>query len=276
MTLDAPPLTIVIGPQSSHGLSLNALVRTQRQRLAKSGLTALPSRIASPLIRRNLDQHIATSERAAAFAEGTAPRPAILSAINFLGPPEAGLHRSELFPGAEAGLAGLGDLVGAAHLVLMPEPLPEFLLASGSEVLEARARRSEWETLYELSWADLAREIVEAAPEATLTVLTPRGTATRPREVLDRLFGAAASALPDLHSLTRAAMTETGAAVLDRMLSEGTPPPLDELYTAFRKRPDRAEVTSRLGIDKVTRILLEQRFAEDLDAIAALPNTLIV
>ncbi len=276
MTLDPPSLTIVIGPQSSHGLSMNALIRTQRQRLAKAGLTALPSRIASPLIRRNLDLHLSASERVTDFARATTPRPALLSAVNLLGPPETALHRGELFPDAATGLSGLGDLVGAAHLIMMPEPLPDFLLAAGSEVLEARARRTVWETLYELSWADLAREIVEAVPEATLTVLTPRGTATRPREVLDRVFGSASSALPDLYSLTRAAMTETGVAVLDRMLFEGTPPPLDELHTAFRRRSDRADVAARLGIDKVTGILLEQRFAEDLDAIAALPNTLIV
>lgn len=275
---DAAALTLIIGPQTDLALSLNAVVRTGRAALGRAGMTALPSRLASPLLRRTLDPSRPFAERASDFAEATRPRPAFLSAVNFLGPPQAGLHRGEIFPDAEGALAGLSELTGSARIVFLPDSLPAFLLASGSDVLEERVRRTSWETLYELSWADLAREVTAALPGCRLTILTPRGAAIHSAGALLHLFGAAAEALPDPQVLLRNAVDETGGAVLDRILAGGEPdePTRAELYDSFARRPDPAVVAERLGIDRLTMTLLEQRFDEDLDAISALPGAEVI
>lgn len=275
---DLAPLTLVIGPQTAMALSLNALVRTLRVRLRQAGLIALPSRVASPLLRRNLDPHLNISDRKADLAAQVATGPALLSAVSFLGAPQAGLHQGELFPDAEKALAGLGALVGPARVVLVVDSLPAFFLAAGSDVLEARVRRHDWETLYELGWADLAREIVAAVPECELLILSPRGAAVRSPETLERLFGPAASAVQNPYVFLKGAISETGVAVLNRTLEETTPDAamLGDLYDSFAGRPDPTLVAERLGIDKLTMTLLDQRLAEDLEAIASLPGAEVI
>ena len=51
---------------------------------------------------------------------------------------------------------------------------------------------------------------------------------------------------------------------------------LEELYTSFAEKPGLDEIETRLGIEKITVTLLENRLAEDLDAIAALPRTEVI
>ena len=51
---------------------------------------------------------------------------------------------------------------------------------------------------------------------------------------------------------------------------------LGELYASFAVRPDPLEIRTRLGIEKITATLLDQRFADDMDAIRSLPRTEVI
>ena len=270
-------VTLILGPQTPVALALNALVRTGRARLATAGLRALPSRVASPFLRRCLEPHRQLAERKAEFARETAGTLSVLSSVNFLGPPQIGPGTGSMFPDAVSGFQRLGDIAGAARIVLLPDSLPAFFLASASVALEAKVRGTAWETLYELGWADMARALVEALPKATLLVLTPEGAALRSRAAIGHIFQDAATALDPL-ALTRPAVSETGNAVLKRLEQTGTPDErmLGELYAYFAVRPDHLEIRTRLGIEKITATLLDQRFADDMDAIRSLPRTEVI
>lgn len=274
---DLPPLTILLGPQTSVSLALNAIAREQRAVLANAGLAAWPSRLSAPLLRRCLDDR-PPYERETEFATETAIRPAFMSAVNFFGPPQAGMMKGEMFPDAEKSLAGLSDIAPKARILIGIDTLPAFFLAAGSEPLEARVRRTSWEVLYDLSWADLVREIKAALPDSALIVLTPDGAGRYAEGTLRRLLGDAVDALPDRRALLRAAIADTGRAVLDRLVTEGDPPQetLAELYASFAVRPTPGNVQQRLAIDKVTAALLDQRFAEDVDAIQMLPGIEVI
>lgn len=272
-----PTLTLLLGPQTIVSLALNALAREYRHAFVEKGMTVMPSRVASPLIRRCLDDR-PLAERQADLAADLPRKPALLSAVNFFGPPEAGLVKREIFPDAEVKLAGLAELAPRARVVLAVDPLHEFFLAAGSEALEGRVRRTSWEDLYELSWADLVREVIEMLPDSPILVLTGKGTGGASGEVLTRLFGDAASALPETQPFIRHLVTETGQAVLGRMCERGGPDPamLAELHTSFAQRPTREDIAERLGIEKVTRTLLDQRFDEDLAALRAMPAVEVI
>ena len=274
---DLPPLTILLGPHTGLSLGLNTIVRTERAALVAAGLDAMPSRIASPMLRRCLNDRPA-EERAAEFAKATANRPVFLSALNFFGPPQAGMLQREMFPNVEKSLAALAEIAPRARLVMCVDALPALFLAAGSEPLEARVLRTPWEVLYELSWAELAQEIKVALPDAELIVLTPESSGRNARTTLHRLFGTAAMTMSDPNALLRSVITETGHAVLDRLVAEGdaSDAMLAELHASFARRPTQMECNQRLGIDKVTFALLEQRFAEDLAAIHALPGTRVL
>ena len=71
-------------------------------------------------------------------------------------------------------------------------------------------------------------------------------------------------------------MTETGRAVLDRMTDAPGQSLFEELYDSFADRPSLADMFARLGIEKITAALLDQRYTEDLDAIAALPRAEVI
>ena len=55
---DLPKLTILLGPQTRMAFALNAHIRENRPYLTGKGMTVLPSRLASPLVRRALDAAI--------------------------------------------------------------------------------------------------------------------------------------------------------------------------------------------------------------------------
>ena len=139
-------------------------------------------------------------------------------------------------------------------------------------------RATGWEVLYELSWAPLARSIVEKMKAAHLLVLTPEGMALRSPEVMDKLFGSEVMEPDHRNWLFRQSINETGLAVLDRLLETSDPDAetLRELYASFAILPNTQDVESRLGIEKITASLLDQRFREDLDAIAGLPRTEVI
>ena len=79
--------------------------------------------------------------------------------------------------------------------MLAIDPLPEFFLAAGSEGLEARVRNTGWEYLYEISWAELVREVAAMLPGSPILVLTGKGTGAATEAVQARLFGTAAGVL---------------------------------------------------------------------------------
>ena len=275
---DIDVMTLFLGPQTRLALTLNALVRGHRMALAGAGLNARPGRMATPHLRRNLDRDTSPSDRQARFREAVGEGPMFLSAVNFLGPTALGFHRREMFPETETLLAELPVLAAGARLVLSLDTLPAFFLAAGSEPLEERVRSAGWEPLYELSWADLVEEIAVAMPGSDILVLTPRGAAVRSPEVLARLFGDAASVLPAAWHLLEAAISETGRAVLAQRLAEvgQDDAALTELFDTFAERAAPDDLAARLGIDRVTGILLEQRFAEDLDRIRAMPRVEVI
>ena len=274
----ADDLTLILGPQSTGALHLNTFVRQAGGVLSKQGVRALPTRVSAPLLRRCIDTERPYRERKADFDREVSPRPAVLSALNLFGPPEAALARGAFFPNAEPVLGPVGKIIGHAQVVLVVDTLPRLFLAPGSERLEARVRGTGWETLYELGWTDLARVITDKMKAASLLVLTPRGMALRSGEVLERLFCPGITSVCDPHWLFRQAISETGHAVLDRLLEQGTPDEatLKEVYASFAIQPSLAEIEERLGIEKITATLLEQRFQEDLNAIAALPRTEVI
>lgn len=274
---EVPELTILLGPVTGVSTSLNWLVRKYSGALEDAGLVAYASRFASPMLRRHLNEKPAEA-RALAFHEETAKRPAFLAALNFLGSPHTGLKAGEIFPNAEVSIAGLTAIAANARLVMTIDTLPAFFLAAGSDALETRVRRTRWEVLYELSWADLAREVKEAVPDCDLVVLTPDGAAVGGPHVLRQLFGNAADVFPDGYALLRAQLAETGQAVLDRLIKGGEPSTemLDDLLRSFAIRPTKDDLNNRLGLDKVTATLLDQRFAEDVEAICALPGTQVI
>lgn len=270
-------LTLFLGPQTALALSLNGVIRAHRAALAAEGLHAVPSRLATPGLRKNLDGR-PFPERQQEFAKVRGAGAAFLSAVHFLGGPEAGFHQGELFPDVEALLAGLHDLAGDARLLLAVDTLPAFFAAAESEALAGRVRETPWEALYDLGWVDLARELLRAMPGSDLVVLTPRNAAIHSGAVLGALFGRAARALPDPQVLLREAISDTGRAVVARMTGEGgiTGNMASELYDSFAVRPGRDEIRERFGIDPVTSDLLEDRFREDLAALAALPRTEVI
>lgn len=274
----ADDLTLILGPQTAGALHLNTFVRQAGGVLAKHGVRALPTRVASPLLRRCIDTDRPYRDRKAEFDREVDPRPAVLSALNMFGPPESALARGEFFPHAEPVLGPIGKIAGHCQVVLMVDTLPRLFLAPGLERLEARVRATGWEVLYELGWADLARAITDRMKAAHLLVLTPRGMALRSPEVLERLFGPDITTITDPNWLFRQAVSETGHAVLDRLLQTETPDAatLKDLYASFAVHPSPEDIDRRLGIEKITSDLLDQRFQEDMDAIAALPRTEVI
>ncbi len=274
---DLPEVTLILGPQTGVSLALNVHLRENRNGLRSHGITVMPSRFASPLMRRVVDQR-PEAERLAEFKAKAMPRPVILSAVELLGRPQAGLAKGELFPDAELALAGMATIIRDARVVFAIDPLPSFFLAAGSDLLEERVRTTPWEVLYELNWYEMLTELVDLLPDATFLVLTGRGVAKEPQQTLARLLGDDLTDLPAPYSMLRQLISETGHAVLDRMLERGPPDAemLADLCKSFSLTPAKEDIRDRLGLDKVTNILLEQRFEEDLEQIATLPRVELI
>ena len=278
MTRPLPDLTLFIGPQSRHGLSVNLAVRDNRPAMISAGLASYPTRMASPALRALADPNGTLDDRRAAFAALTDEKPAFYSALNFLGAPHRGFRLSDLFPEAESQLGGLAEAAGDAafRLVMAPDTLPDLFLAAGSDALEARVRETPWEQFYEVNWADLVIETQAALPGAEIIVLTHSGTALGGEALSEFLFGPAADAV-DARVFLRGSLNVTGQAVLDRM-GKGVPPDevARDLYRSFADRADKATCRERLGMDRLTWTLLLQRFDEDVERIAALDGVEVI
>ena len=267
--------TLIVGPQTRGAIALNAYARLHGAALAKQGVKALPLRAASPVLWRVTNPARPLDDRKADFEAEIARETTTLCGLNFFGAPEAALKNGTLFPDHEVALSPLGQVAGEAQVVLLVDALPRFFLAPNAQRLETRVKGTGWETLYDLGWVDLARAITDALPRADLLVLTPEGMALHSEDLLQRFFGGTGDLPGDRFWLLRQAMTETGQAVLDRMRKDGAPDDTTraELYASFAAHPTLDEINERLGIEKITVTLLEQRLEEDLKAIADLPRT---
>lgn len=267
-----PGLTLFFGPQSGHALAINLAVRNQRPAMIRAGLAAYPTRMASPALRALADPNRTLNERREAFRALSGEMPAFYSALNFLGSPNKGFRRSELFPDASVQLGLLAEVAGDTpfRVILAPDALPDLFLAIESETVSDQIRNTSWEQLFEVSWAELVAEILEALPATDVIVLTHVGVALGQSELAARLFGPAADVV-EPRLFLREALNVTGQAVLDR-IGEGAP--TDEvardLYRSFARRVDEAACREALGMDRLTRKLLLQRFDEDLVEIAAM------
>ena len=85
---ELPKLTLLIGPQTRLALSLNDLARTARAPLHRAGLTALPNRVGTPLMRRSLEPGSHVEAAGADLEDLVAKGPVFVSAISLLGPPK--------------------------------------------------------------------------------------------------------------------------------------------------------------------------------------------
>ncbi|MEM6387455.1 MAG: hypothetical protein AAF718_14590 [Pseudomonadota bacterium] len=264
-------LTLLLGPQTPLALAINAHLRENREFLRAQCTAAMPSRLASPLVRRALD-HRPLDERMKEFHAAVGNGPAFLSAINMFGSPQEGLALGELFPDAEVTLAGLDPIIGEARIVLSIDVLPALFLAMESPMLEARVRRTSWEVLFELSWFDLVSELVALLPSASFLVLSGPKATTDIFQLEKRLFGSQADLFPRRFTLLRHLISETGGAVLDRIVAHGKldGPVVTELLASFALKPSQETIRDKLGIDRLTGILLQQRFEEDVAQIATL------
>jgi len=271
-------LTLLFGPQSKGAMTLNDYVRRFTRPLAQHGVHAIPTRFASPLLRRCQNSELPLEDRQTEFETATARQPVILAGVNVFGPAEAMLTEGEFLPDVLPGLRQLGEIVGACQVVMAIDPLPHLLGAPVTQRLAARVRPIGWEALFEMGWTDVLSAISTTMPEADILVLTSKGMALQSEQVLTRLFGTAGPPMDDPYWLLRQAVSDTGHAVLERFLEEGsmTPETLEEFYTSFAVKPDLGDIETRLGIEKITTTLMVQRFEEDLEAIAKLPRTEII
>ncbi len=273
-----PHVTLLVGPQTRLARALNDIVRTRRRAIEKAGVLAVPNRVASRALRaasaesQDDNAWLAALEAALQLDDG---RPVFLSAINFLGPPTAVYRGQELFPKAERIIAGHGSPLAdvVSRIVLTVEPLHHFLLALKSPTLHHRVSVAPWETLYELSWSDLVSELSAAFPSSRVWVVTPDAAFVGADMMISEMFGAAATAI-DPKILQRSQLTPEGQAALAKAGAKARPSAetLESLIAAHRDAPDRAELKKRIGIDKLTATLLDQRFQEDLHNIEKLPR----
>ncbi len=267
-----PDLTILVGPYTRLTLAINAAVRSYGAAMNSAGLVALPTRIASPLSRALALGPGSGEERLATFQAAIpaiAEKPVFLSALNFLGAPASAISARDLFPGAAELLSGLGSTVTSPpRMVVGVEPLHCFFATAGSDALAAQVAKTSWETLYEISWADLVEEIRQCVPEAEIAVITPESGMLRPQFLSHELFGPAAQLIPT-RAFQDAHLTTEGQAALSQITPEqATEPVLRELYEKLGNVPGRDALKTRFGIDGLTATLLTQRFEEDIESLA--------
>lgn len=272
--MTAPDLTILIGPYTRLALAVNASVRRDAGALAERGVTALPTRVASPAVRDLAIGEGAPDDRRSAFQNVLKGRSsAVFSALNFLGAPRAAIAKRELFPDMAAMCLGLAEtLQSPPRLVLAVEPLDQFFASVGSEALARRVSATPWEVLYEIAWAELAGDIIASLPGVELCVMTPETALCRPHQLATVLFGDAADAT-DPETWRVAHLSPEGEAALAQLEPEqASESILIELGQKLGNGPDDARMTSDFGIDRLTRTLLAQRFEEDLALMSDLPG----
>ena len=271
-------VTLLLGPQTRLANGLNDAIRNFWDFIAAAGVTAIPNRFAMSTIRAAAAENLSDRERRAILESGLSlndGNPVFLSAIKLLGEPANAYRGRELFADAErrinAAGSGLSGMV--SRVVVTIEPLHHFLFSIDSPALHQRLADTRWETLYELSWSDLVSEVCEAFPSSRVCVVTPDAVFGSARTVLSELFGPAGCEI-DPAQLQRPHLTLDGQAALARINATHDPAPdiLEQIFAKHRDTPDPVELEARTGIDKLTSVLLDQRFLEDLRELEALPK----
>ncbi|MGI9395486.1 MAG: hypothetical protein ACR2OY_12625 [Boseongicola sp.] len=271
-------VTLLIGPQTRLSDALNNTVRQYGDFIADAGVTAITNRIAGSTLRAAAAENLSDGERQATLESGLSlkdGRPVFLSVINFLGPPTDAFRQQELFPNSGRTVSGVGPAFSTmvSRVVVTIEPLHHFLLSLPSPTLHERIAKSRWEVLYELKWSDLVLELCEAFPLSRVLVVTPDAAFFGAKTVLSELFGTAGCEIDPI-LLQRPRLMLDGQAALAQLHATNDlgPDILEKLFAAHRDTPDPAQLETRIGIDKATSKLLDQRFLEDLHDIEQLPN----
>ncbi len=252
MIAPPPALRVLLGPQTKAAHGLNDLVRENAMTLANEGFGAFSNRFAARALRNIGRSEQADREKNTQFIQDfnlLENSNAILSPINFFGPPEAAFRSSDLFPDAERVLAMMAPVFSDTSMTafISIEPLHDFFFGLVSDRPVARVASTKWEALYELGWSDLVSEVVDGLPETPIRVITPGAIIERLGSVTENLFGPAAHLID-----------------------------VTELARRQKAKPNPDEMKERTGIDVLTATLLEQRFSEDLDVIASLPNVVVL
>ena len=263
-------LTLLLGPPTRLSRALNDIVREERGGLDEAGLSTFPSRVGDRVLRDVMGGGAAGDLRATLDAE--AGRPVFLGAIKGLAAPSGAFRSRELLPDAEAFLAHWARVADGleTNVVLTIDPLPDFVFALDHAAANSAVAAMPWDALYELSWAEVVQAVARAMPGAAITVLTTRGAFVSAETVLPLIFGGGAAAVPP-DRLRRALLGD----VSDDSPARGVAR-LGALYDAHVPQPPAGWASTALGLDRVTVRLLEDRFAEDLEALRALPGVSLV
>ena len=274
---EGAPVVLVAGPQTRLAMAINSVARGTRA-LAARGLNARPNRPVMSTLRdaaRADDDAVGqlrVIDRELGLSGGSR---GLLTPVNLFGPPEHAFLRRAFYPDAERLLASVarGIALARPRLVVTVEPVHGFLFHLGRTDLDERLRTADWESVYDVNWAELIGVLMAAFPGSGLLVVTPEAGFVRARALCDLLFGPAADdeiadrlRTPLLSLEGQAAYAALGA---DLRASAET---LEALFAAHAARPGEAEMKARTGIDRLTAKLLEARFAEDLAAIEKLPG----
>ena len=245
-------VTLFVGAPTRLGTALNDFVRINGVALRAGGVEPRPNRLVTKALRAAIGGTDNGASLAALLQVNAGVRP-FLSALNGLGRPTTALRKSELFPEAERMLLGAAGVLGhrVGRVVLAVEPIHSLFLSIGFDDLAERVRNTRWEVLYEVSWADLAREVRAAFADTEIVVLTPFAVRDGATPLLHYLFGSVGFELAD---------EVAGVTFLN----------------AARTADQSTEVYAKIGIDHVTTDLLNQRFAEDMKAMAAMPGVRVM
>ncbi|MDH3691602.1 MAG: hypothetical protein OEU36_19340 [Gammaproteobacteria bacterium] len=271
-------VTLLLGPQTRLTHALNDAVRMHGDFISDAGVTAITNRNASSTLRAAAAESLSDSERRATLESGLSLNegdPVFFSAINFLGPPADAFRKLELFPNSGRMISGRNSVLSTmvSRVVITIEPLHHFLFYLPSPTLHKRVAESPWEALFEISWSDLISELCEAFPLSRILVMTPDAALMCTRSVLSELFGSASCEI-DPALLQRPHLTLVGQEALTRLSATHDPAPeiLKRVFVEHRDTPDSTELEMRIGVDKLTSTLLDQRFLEDLHDIELLKN----
>lgn len=241
---DPEATTLFVGAPTRLGHALNDFVRLHGAVLRASGAETRPNRLVTRALRSAMGGTDGGAALDAVLHVPTDTR-LFLSAIHALGRPSTALRKSELFPEAERMLGGAAKVLGSRidRVVLAVEPVHYLFMTVGQDAVNERVRETRWEVLYDVSWADLAAEVVAGFPDAEVVVLTPFAVTDGAGPLLHLLFGSA------------------GFALAGEPAGEG-------LLSAARTSYEPDDIKDKIGIDHVTLDLLQQRFNEDMNAMA--------
>lgn len=242
------PDTLFVGAPTRLGHALNDFVRLTGKRLRESGVSTCPNKQAIHALRSAIGDN-PDRKGLEEILDTASGHQLYLSALFALGRPGTALRDNELFPEAERMLAAISQALEdrMQRIVLAIEPVHHLLLSVGRDEVVLTPARARWEALYEVSWAELVDVVSGCFEAAELVVLTPHAARNGAAPMLHHLFGAGGFDL---------ASQASGEAMVEICAS------------AY----EQTEIKEKIGLDRVACDLLEQRFREDVDAIAMRPR----